>query len=63
MARFTSLLKTFGLENRMLDINEVFKVDLTEKIDWKRVNSIMESEKEKSIVFLYKTFKEYNPPK
>lgn len=57
MARFTSLLKTFGLENRMLDINEVFKVDLTEKIDWKRVNSIMESEKEKSIVFLYKTFK------
>ena len=47
----------------MLDINEVFKVDLTEKIDWKRVNSIMESEKEKSIVFLYKTFKEYNPPK
>lgn len=63
MARFTSLLKTFGLENRMLDINEVFKVDLTKKIDWKRVNSIMESEKEKSIFFLYKTFKEYNPPK
>lgn len=63
MARFTSLLKTFGLENRMLDINEVFKVDLTEKIDWKRVNSIMESEKEKSMFFLYKTFKEFNPTK
>ena len=65
MARFTSLLKTFGIENRMIDIDEISKVDLTEKIDWERVNSIRESEKEKSISFLYKAkaLKEYNPSK
>ena len=51
-ARFDSLLKQFNLENRRFDINEINKIDLTQPIDWKKVNSIKKEWQEKSLNFL-----------
>lgn len=51
-ARFDSLLKLFNLENRRFDISEINKIDLTQPIDWKKVNTIKKEWQEKSINFL-----------
>ena len=51
-ARFDSLLKQFGLENRRIDIDKINDVDFAEPIDWERVNSIKKEWQEKSINFL-----------
>lgn len=52
--RYTSVLKTLGLENRLLvDIDQIEnRPDLFEPIDWEKVNSILEKEKEKSLKWL-----------
>jgi hypothetical protein len=53
MTRFTSLLKTFGLEERLiLEINEHALQIADSPIDFKKVNEILETEREKSITFL-----------
>ena len=53
MTRFTSLLKTFGLEERLiLEINDRALQIADSPIDFKKVNEILETEKVKSIAFL-----------
>ena len=42
MSRFTSLLKSFHLEDRLLDADRLDGVDLSKEIDWTRVNHILE---------------------
>lgn len=57
MARLESLLKLFGLEDRLvsstLDVNKVLQVP----IDWERVNYIHKQKKEESLSFLRKNLK------
>lgn len=45
MSRFTSLLKLFNLEDRLLDVNELNKVDFKRPINWERVNTILEQKR------------------
>lgn len=39
-ARFSSLLKQFGLENRMTDVLHLHEIDINQPIDWDSVNEI-----------------------
>ena len=48
MSRFTSLLKLFNLEDRLLDVSELDKVDYTRPIDWVRVNTLLEQKRDES---------------
>ena len=48
--RFSSLLKLFGLENRMIDAT--MEIDINDAIDWNKVNETIERLKEKSISLL-----------
>lgn len=55
-ARFDSLLKTFGLQNRLVanrDVDTILQT-LNTPIDWVRVNSIREQERARGIEFLTK---------
>lgn len=55
-ARFDSLLKTFGLQNRLVanrDVDTILQT-LNTPIDWVRVNSIREQERARGIEFLAK---------
>lgn len=55
MARFTSLLKLFGLEDRLVaDASEVTEELLKSKIDWKKVNEKIKSEQVRSFNYLSK---------
>ena len=56
-ARFDSLLKQFNLENRRFDISEIDNIDLTQPIDWKKVNTIKKEWQEKSLNFLKENLK------
>lgn len=54
MSRFTSLLKMFGLENRLvleLDEKSITKI-FDQKIDWRSVNATLLKEREKALLFL-----------
>lgn len=52
-ARFYSLLKMFGLENRIVRISEdLNKIDFSEKMDFNQVNAILEKEKVRAFDFL-----------
>ena len=42
MSRFTSLLKMFHLEDRLLDADHLDDVDFSKPIDWTKVNGILE---------------------
>lgn len=53
MARFKSLLSVFGLENRLIDINEFTDYD-DKPIDWRLISEKMRREREKSLKFLTK---------
>ena len=59
MSRFQSLLKMFGLEDRLItDINSVNIDNFAEKeIDWKRVNDVLEKERVKAVGFLINNLK------
>lgn len=48
MSRFTSLLKMFHLEDRLLDADNLDNVDFFEPVDWKYVNSILEEKRRSS---------------
>ena len=53
MSRFTSLLKVFHLENRLLDASGLDDVDLLQSIDWESVNEILkEKQKECKLLLL-----------
>lgn len=55
LARFTSLLKIFGLENRLVsDISELTDELIKSKIDWKLVNTIKRNEQARSNTYLSK---------
>lgn len=51
MSRFTSLLKMFHLEDRLLDADNLDEVDFSKHIDWTMVNEILE-EKRRECIFL-----------
>lgn len=46
-ARFDSLLKMFGLEERLINVKD--RVDLNKPIDWLKINSIREERRIYSI--------------
>lgn len=46
MSRFTSLLKIFGLEDRLLDVSQIDKIDYTKPINWNIINSILQIKRE-----------------
>jgi hypothetical protein len=50
--RFTSLLKMFNLENRLIFSPEELNLDKVKEIDWGNVNEILEQDKERAIFFL-----------
>ena len=52
LSRFTSLLKIFGLEDRLIFSPEDFSEKLLGSIDYQRVNAIKQEWQEKSINFL-----------
>lgn len=45
MSRFTSLLKMFHLEDRLLDADHLDDVDFSKPIDWTKVNSMLEEKR------------------
>ena len=52
MARFNSLLQTFGLSNRMITSHEQLESIISQPICWQNVNKIREQLKSKSFQFL-----------
>ena len=52
MARFHSLLKMFGLEDRLVTPDKLASIDFDAPIDWSIVNARREQLKQKSLVFL-----------
>lgn len=58
MTRFTSLLKMFNLEERLIsDIKDLDKNILNKKINWEEINLKIEKEKIKSLNFLKEVLK------
>lgn len=56
LARFKSLLKTFGLEERLIQAGDAIDQSLVVKpIDWEQVNEIRKIGKDKSIGFILKS--------
>lgn len=45
LSRFTSLLSMFNLESRLVSENQFNHIDVNSKIDWNRVNSILDSKR------------------
>ena len=41
MSRFVSLLKIFGLEDRLISINDLNSMDLNRSIDWEHINNVL----------------------
>ena len=52
MSRFTSLLKVFHLEDRLLDANQLLEVDINRPIDWSSVNAILQQKRNECINLL-----------
>ena len=48
MSRFTSLLKMFHLEDRLIDVDQLDNADFSTPIDWMMVNRIMEEKRDES---------------
>ncbi len=55
-ARFTTLLKTYGLEERMVETRNAEELihAINTPIDWQRVNTIRERERQRGLSFLKK---------
>ena len=58
MSRFTSLLKVFHLEDRLLDTEHLDEVDFSKSIDWVRVNAILEEKRNECKLLLLNKLKE-----
>lgn len=52
ITRFTSLLKTFELVDRLIYSSSELSVENIEDIDWRKINTILDKERNKSICFL-----------
>lgn len=52
MSRFQSLLSLFGLENRLVTVEQIRCVELTQPIEWESINALRLELKEKSIEYL-----------
>ena len=52
MSRFTSLLKFLHLEDRLIDADNLEKIDIYKPIDWKAVNTILETKRSECISLL-----------
>lgn len=57
MARFQSLLKVFGLEDRLVTPDKLTTLDFDAPIDWNAVNARREELKQKSLSFLKDSLK------
>lgn len=55
MGRFTSLLKLFNLESRMIDVKDLCNIDIDEEINWDNVNNVMKSYRSSSVSLLSKS--------
>ena len=58
ITRFTSLLKVFNLENRLIEEHSFDKINLQENIDWKNVNTLLEEKRNQCISVLCNALKE-----
>lgn len=56
--RIMTLLKTFGLSDRIVSSEEEFEAVFHEKIDWERVNQSIKQEQCRSLQWLYKMIDE-----
>lgn len=56
LSRFTSLLKMFNLEDRLIFNSKYYNLDNLDSIDSERINLILRDEREKSLRFLNKYF-------
>ncbi len=54
MSRFTSLLKLFHLEDRLLDANQLQEVNINRPIDWVSVNAILQKKRNECMHLLSK---------
>ena len=50
--RFDSLLKLFGLTERIIDITDYFNTDFNKNIDWDNVNTIKQNKKQEALEFI-----------
>lgn len=57
MSRFTSLLKVFHLEDRLIGADNLDIVDINKSIDWKKVNKILETKRSECISLLLNELK------
>lgn len=55
LSRFTSLLKLFNLENRMINTANLSEIDFTKPIDWNNVNTILNQKRNESLELLLKS--------
>lgn len=55
MSRFTSLLRLFHLEDRLLDVDHLDDVDFSKPIDWMIVNGMLEEKRIMCKTLLHKT--------
>ena len=46
MSRFTSLLKLFQLESRLIYVDNLYETDFSQTINWEKVNSILAEKRE-----------------
>ena len=60
MSRFTSLLKVFHLEERLIDAENLDKVNFNKLIDWDAVNTLLETKRNECISLLLNEIKRYN---
>lgn len=58
MSRFTSLLKMFHLEDRLLDADNLDDVDFSKPIDWTMVNGILEEKRRECKKLLFTNLNE-----
>lgn len=52
LSRFTSLLSMFGLEDRLIFSSDQLKGNLSQNIDWEKVNGILEEKRAEAFKFL-----------
>ena len=55
MERFDSLLRLFGLENRLIDLSEMESHQIDSRIVWDAVNAIKQEKKNSSFMLLHET--------
>ena len=51
-ARFKSILNVLGLEDRLINVDDLIRLNIGDEINWNDVNKILERERELSLAFL-----------